>query len=254
MCRSKSRKSKQAQPVQQFNLRWIWIVPVLLLGLAVIVLSRPHRQPVVVPASTPVQASPEVQAPWDMSNGLTESQLAKLREKIGAVLIVGTGDPVLEISHLTTWLKSQLDSGKAAMSVVPLATGETVAFTQMTGTPKLPTIIFAGPVLWQRMMELAPDDFSNNILESICHEALHLRLTPATLGESRTDASHRRYVAGEAKVWAYQIPKIVRPMMKAGRMTDIVSQKAETGFAAVGNKNNADWYKWVEANLCVKSQ
>jgi len=255
--RKKTRQNKkQAQPAQQVNLRWIW-VPIVVVSLFFLAIHRrvpSIPDPVAPNPVAPARVSPEAQGPWDMTNGLTESQIAKLEESVNISLIAGTGDPIPGIKDLMSWLKSELDSGKAAMSVAPLATGETVAFTTMTGVPEVPTIIFAGPVVWRRMTNLSPDDFSNNISESLCHEILHLRLTPEALDKSRMSVSHRQYVSGEAKVWSEQIPKIVRPMMKAGRMIDIVSQKAEPAFSAVGNKNNDAWYKWVEVNLCVKSQ
>lgn len=220
------------------------LLPVLLLAVALVGASMlGHRD---------ARLRSQVVGPKEVETepmGLSDWQISLLEGKISQALESGARDQIPGIAENCSWLKGQLDAGKVGLAITPLAHGNVVAFTQ---AGSLPMIHFAGPVVWERKLRLPEADFQDMAIEALCHEALHLRLTPGAPGKPGSNSAYRKYVMGEAKVWAKQVKTITRPMMSQNRSVDMLAVNAESAFADAGDQNNDQWQRWVCSNLCIK--
>jgi len=182
--------------------------------------------------------------------------VAKVETEITNLLESGAVSyPCQNVRQTLKWLLLKLKAGKAGLAVAPMATGQVVAFTQRDKKLLIPMIIFAGPVVLEKLKNDQPDVARDEIVTLLCHETLHMQLAPPGSWWKKFDTLEGRkiYVDGEAAVWSRQIETITRPMMKSGRWVDGMSTVAERQYAACGNKPNVAWREWVAQNLCVTS-
>lgn len=232
------RNKKQSQSQKPINLRGLIVLPVVLvLTIYLVIAHQPKDQH---QSSSVSKATVAVQAP---------DPAEEMYGAIWPIIHDGANDPVLGIRDNMGWLIAALRDGQVKLAIVPTMRGDVKAFTAKAGTPLVTTIMFVRPLLVEAKSHLPSADFRDMILELTSHEVLHLRMTPR---ESRP--AHREYVLGESKVWARQIETITRPMMSSDRGVDPLAMRAQQVYAEVGNEDNEKWHKWVDVNLCVKSQ
>lgn len=162
--------------------------------------------------------------------------IISLEQVIEGVMGQGQVDSVDGIREMFVWLLKRLESGDSQM-VVAESMPSSIMVAADSGN-----IVFNEKVVMENYHYLPPEVFRDHLLIVICHEVLHLRLTP------EKPKSYKEYLAGEELVWRETIEKIVRPMIAGGRHIDQMSLGAAVAFAA---PNKKEWRQYLEEYLAV---
>jgi len=183
---------------------------------------------------------------------LTMQQLRTVEYRVNQVILTGRGDSIPEIASLMQFLKSKHDRGEVSVRVAAQETGDIASAGP--GPNGKPEVVFSGPIIWQ-IMEDMPENFADDvILEQACHEVLHLQMTPEFLYAimKPSPETHKIGVAGEAKVYAAQAERVIRPMIAAGRAVSTQSHEVSEAYKACGDKDDEKWQRWVETYFSVR--